>query len=181
MGYEWIANGFKHSADVIQTQTPINPGNSGGPLISENGNLIGANSFKSEGEGLNFAISVASVKTFLAHSGNRSAQGDYVVQSKAPCEAKEISRWRRSKNDASVIGYDYFCTGKVTAEYIIPDNRADPIVLKVDRNGDGSSGRYRIRFEATRKMGHFVLGRKLRWPLDCSWLSPRWEIEAIKF
>ena len=32
---------------VIQTQTPINPGNSGGPLLSNAGNIIGVNSFKS--------------------------------------------------------------------------------------------------------------------------------------
>ena len=62
--YEWNASGRAHRANVIQTQTPINPGNSGGPLISELGKLLGVNSFKASGEGLeglNFAVSVIDV------------------------------------------------------------------------------------------------------------------------
>ena len=71
--YEWQAesSAAKHKADVIQTQTPINPGSSGGPLLGDSGNLVGVNSFKAEGEGLNFAITVDEVKRFLARSGNR--------------------------------------------------------------------------------------------------------------
>jgi S1-C subfamily serine protease len=59
LGFEWQTKGEsgKHKADVIQTQTPINPGNSGGPLIGDSGTLIGVNSFKTSGEGLNFAAS----------------------------------------------------------------------------------------------------------------------------
>src|SRR5262249_9673745 len=55
-GYRWQPGptGPRHTADVIQTQTPINPGNSGGPLIDEGGRLIGVNAFKADGEGLNF-------------------------------------------------------------------------------------------------------------------------------
>ena len=30
-----------------------------------------------------------------------------------------------------------FCTGKDNAEYVIPDKQSDPIVLRLDRNGDG--------------------------------------------
>ena len=67
-GYEWKAEGdpIKHKADIIQTQTPINPGNSGGPLLSDSSSLIGVNSFKAGGEGLNFAVSVDEVKKFIA-------------------------------------------------------------------------------------------------------------------
>jgi S1-C subfamily serine protease len=51
--YEWLT----HRATVIQTQTPINPGNSGGPLLSDDGKIVGVNSFGDKGaEGLNFAI-----------------------------------------------------------------------------------------------------------------------------
>ena len=71
LGYEWEVKDdkFKHHADVIQTQTPINPGNSGGPLFSDSGTLIGVNSFKATGEGLNFAVSVDDVKRFLTRPG----------------------------------------------------------------------------------------------------------------
>src|SRR6516164_7639410 len=71
--YEWQAKDdpIKHKADVIQTQTPINPGNSGGPLLSDSGSLIGVNSFKYDGEGLNFAVSVEEVRKFIGRPGNR--------------------------------------------------------------------------------------------------------------
>jgi len=74
--YEWQAKGdpIKHRADIIQTQTPINPGNSGGPLLGDSSSLIGVNSFKAGGEGLNFAVSVDEVKRFIARPGNRIEQ-----------------------------------------------------------------------------------------------------------
>src|SRR4030095_3705503 len=44
--YEWSTqDGTTHRADVVQTQTPINPGNSGGPLLGDQGQLVGINSF----------------------------------------------------------------------------------------------------------------------------------------
>jgi S1-C subfamily serine protease len=45
-GFAWSDESkIKHHADVIQTQTPINPGNSGGPVLSDDGKLIGVNTF----------------------------------------------------------------------------------------------------------------------------------------
>ena len=63
--YEWgYSADEKHVADVIQTQTPINPGNSGGPLFNEKGKLIGVNTFRQDGQGLNFAVSIGEVRSF---------------------------------------------------------------------------------------------------------------------
>ena len=60
--YSWL----EHMADVIQTQTPINPGNSGGPLFSNEGLLVGINSFgMPESPGLNYAVAHTSVSEFL--------------------------------------------------------------------------------------------------------------------
>jgi hypothetical protein len=36
-----------------------------------------------------------------------------------------------------VIAYDYKCNGKANADYIIPDDKSQPIMLAVDRNDDG--------------------------------------------
>ncbi len=70
--FDWrYDSGFQHSARVIQTQTPINPGNSGGPLLNESGQVCGINSFKREGEGINFAVSAGVVREFLDRNDSR--------------------------------------------------------------------------------------------------------------
>ena len=72
--YAWRTEmGLDHKATVVQTQTPINPGNSGGPLLDDNLEIIGINSFKSDGEGLNFAVSADDVRTFLTLKEDRRA------------------------------------------------------------------------------------------------------------
>ena len=63
--YAWRYKGSRHKANVIQTQAAINPGNSGGPLFNKDKELIGINTFTSEGENLNFAIAVDDVVNFL--------------------------------------------------------------------------------------------------------------------
>ena len=63
--YVWRYKGSRHKANVIQTQAAINPGNSGGPLFNKSRELIGINTFTSEGENLNFAIAVDDVVNFL--------------------------------------------------------------------------------------------------------------------
>src|SRR5208282_4509701 len=72
--YEWKDENITHSATVIQTQTAINPGNSGGPLLNNNAQVIGINSFRMEGEGLNYAIAGDTIETFLKRSTNRVAE-----------------------------------------------------------------------------------------------------------
>ena len=63
--YNWRYEGSRHKANVIQTQASINPGNSGGPLFNKDKELIGVNTFTSEGENLNFAIAVDDVIDFI--------------------------------------------------------------------------------------------------------------------
>lgn len=64
--YQWKGeNHLSHQGTVIQTQTALNPGNSGGPLLNDQAEVIGINSFRGEGEGLNYAVAVDVVKSFL--------------------------------------------------------------------------------------------------------------------
>ena len=115
--YEWQAEGdpIKHKADIIQTQTPINPGNSGGPLLSDSGNLIGVNSFKAGGEGLNFAVSVDEVRKFLARPETELRRRLRRPKGDRGCKPKQLSKFRNEQNDATVVSFDMFCTGKALA------------------------------------------------------------------
>jgi S1-C subfamily serine protease len=64
--YQWKDESRIHQGTVIQTQTPINPGNSGGPLLNDQAELIGINSFVArEAEGLNYAVAVDTITAFL--------------------------------------------------------------------------------------------------------------------
>ena len=63
-------NNSEHLATVIQTQTPISPGNSGGPLFSENGKIVGINTWGAEGQNLNFAVAVDHAKQFIKANPN---------------------------------------------------------------------------------------------------------------
>jgi S1-C subfamily serine protease len=141
LGFEWKEpGGLKHRADVVQTQTPINPGNSGGPLIGESGTLLGVNSFKGDGEGLGFAVSVDDVKKFLARQGNRLAESSPAAAPKSPkseCSPKQVSSWRNKENNATVLGLDMMCTGKIDAVLMYPDDTSQAVLLKMDRNHDG--------------------------------------------
>lgn len=108
--YEWSDGQVKHRQTVIQTQTPLNPGNSGGPLLNDQGELVGVNTFvRRDASGMSYAVAVETVRQFLdspagplpqapAHperpkgssSGARSARygdsivGVYVLSSKPP-------------------------------------------------------------------------------------------------
>ena len=167
--YEWQAEGdpIKHRADIIQTQTPINPGNSGGPLLSDSSSLIGVNSFKAGGEGLNFAVSVDEVRKFLARSGNRIEQDSKTTKSDRECKPKELSKFRNEQNDATVVSFDMFCTGKDTGELVTPDDQSQAIFLRLDRNGDGRadviifdlkrSGRWDLSFWDENFTGNWTL------------------------
>jgi len=169
LAYQWQAEDdpIKHRADIIQTQTPINPGNSGGPLLSDLGNLIGVNSFKAGGEGLNFAVAVDEVRKFFGRAGNRIAQGPKTAKSDTECKPKELSKFRSEQSDATVVSFDMFCTGKDTGELVTPDDQSQAIFLRLDRNGDGRvdliifdlkrSGRWDLSFWDENFTGHWTL------------------------
>jgi S1-C subfamily serine protease len=161
LGYVWQsgAEGIKHKADIIQTQTPINPGNSGGPLLSDGGTLIGVNSFKVSGEALNFAVSVDEVRKFFSQSASRAPQNS---RKSDGCKPKELTRFRNKENNATVISYDMFCTGKDTGEHVTPDDQSKAIFLRMDRNGDGYAD---VIF--------FDLKRQGKW--DLSWWDENFE------
>jgi len=140
-GYRWQPepSGPRHQAEVIQTQTPINPGNSGGPLIDEGGRLVGVNSFKGEGELLNFAVSVGEVEKFLAEAQSGAHEPKLASAAPKPCEPKVMYEGRSRENDALIQNVDMDCSGRVNATLHVPDDAAKPVVLRIDTNDDGKA------------------------------------------
>lgn len=131
-GYEWSAETRKHRANVIQTQTPINPGNSGGPLIADSGKLIGINSFRtSNAEGINFAVSVEDVLSFLDSQTftSRSQQ--------AACKPIELYRGRTQRGDGETLMFDTNCDGRPDLVFTKFDDATKPIEATLDSNFDG--------------------------------------------
>jgi serine protease Do len=56
-----------HGVEYIQTDVPINPGNSGGPLLDEEGEALGVNTWvRSDAQNIGFAIPVRYIQEVLA-------------------------------------------------------------------------------------------------------------------
>jgi S1-C subfamily serine protease len=117
----------QHRATVIQTQTPINPGNSGGPLLSEDGKLVGVNSFiAKEAQGLNFAVAAKEVRFFLTNP-----KSDVLVQQTCS-EPKIIFEGRNSKNTGLLRSISIHCDDKADLIIFAADNKREPIVAYLD-------------------------------------------------
>lgn len=146
--YEWKFDGkVEHEATVIQTQTPINPGNSGGPLLDGQGAIVGVNSFIGDGEGLNYAVSVEDVKTFLARTRDRVAT---VAAAAAPCEWKTIrsETWSDPKGVADLLDTD--CDGEIDATAFTPARKRDPAVLMTSEQPESKGEIDTMYFDANR-------------------------------
>lgn len=139
--YAWRTEmGLDHKATVVQTQTPINPGNSGGPLLDDNLQIIGINSFKSDGEGLNFAVSADDVRTFLTLTEDRRSvrsAGQRQATAAGDCETAALKEWAVS--DPKGRGYlvDVNCDGEGDFVLIEPARKSEPLTYLFDHDGDG--------------------------------------------
>lgn len=159
--YEWSGgpNDSKHIATVVQTQTPINPGNSGGPLLTEDGKIVGVNSFRTAGaEGLNFAVAAKEIRAFLANPNNGMQAQNKCVQ------AKIIFEGRNNDNTAFIRTISLRCDDKADIMIVAPDNKRDPIfalvyskrqdkpdglVLDAKRSGKWTTSFWDVNFDGT--------------------------------
>ena len=133
--YDWKDENGKHTADVIQTQTPINVGNSGGPLIGvSGGNCWCVNSFKTpDSEGLNFAVSVKDVDDFLIpKKGDRE-----IIGHDSSCKPVRLYDGRNKKNDGHLVQIDTNCDGRPDVAVVLPDDTTKPKQAFIDTNYDG--------------------------------------------
>jgi S1-C subfamily serine protease len=140
--YQWAyGNDSSHEATVIQTQTPINPGSSGGPLFSNEGELIGINSFGyPDYEGINFAVSVKNVRALLS--------GDYPEPMKLTTLPEPLERYSSMQRDMNengipdIYGFDTDNNGQNDL-YAVDENEdgvADWWILDQNENGERDGG-----------------------------------------
>jgi hypothetical protein len=143
--FSWAGDSIEHRANVIQTQTPINPGNSGGPLLSDDGRMIGVNSFQDpKAQGLNFAVSVLDVRTFLA------APSSTIVSTKTPqqknaerqCAPKTLFEGRNKNNTASIRRISLKCDNIADLVFVLPDDKNEPMMALMDTKRRGKPDVY---------------------------------------
>lgn len=118
-------------ANCIQTQTPINPGNSGGPLFNDNGRLIGITTSGAQGEGLNYAVRIDEIDSFLSNAD----RGLYPKGEDAKPEwflikdhsfGKEIEVWGIDFNrDGNTDAWDMFEPGDDIVDIRVLDTNYD--------------------------------------------------------
>jgi S1-C subfamily serine protease len=139
--YQWkTEEGFTHRANVIQTQTPINPGNSGGPLLDDQANLIGINSFGTPGsEGLNFAISVDTIREFLKEFPAKRDSRQVAQPSSSDLKCVEgYDTMRRGWND--IIGcYKDSVSPPPDIWGVFRDPTKNPVYVAMDSDTSGKS------------------------------------------
>lgn len=134
--YKWSYKETLHEASIIQTQTPISPGNSGGPLISSDGELLGVNSFKAEGENLNFAVTSLEVINFLK---NIKSIGKKEAKKKENKKIDKVVKKVDTDNDGKLdtFYYDDDDDGVIDTVIIDKNQNGKPELIGIDTNKDG--------------------------------------------
>jgi Trypsin-like peptidase domain len=149
--YEWKGGqqDIPHRATVIQTQTPIYPGNSGGPLLSDEEQLVGVNSFRTvDAQGLNFAVSARDVRAFL-----EAPMSEVKIDPEKNCVMFE---GRDDKNTKFLRRISTKCDDWVDLVILVPDDKTKAIMALLDTQrkskvdgivlDEGRSGKWNTSF-----------------------------------
>lgn len=88
---------------VLQTTASLNPGNSGGPLLNKQGLVIGVNTFKVEGEGLNFAVPVSVVLPVVVEARRQTRPSPIADAFDATLSVGELDAWLEEMVQDSVF------------------------------------------------------------------------------
>ncbi len=79
--HQWEAQQVQHKANyLIKSQTSSSMGNSGGPLVNKEMELLGLMTYSdTQGQNLNFAVSVNDINEFLQHTPGDFAKTQHIV------------------------------------------------------------------------------------------------------
>ncbi len=139
--YEWAYydNNALHESKVIQTQAPVNPGSSGSPLLNDNAEIIGINSFIRKGDGLNFAVSVDVIREFMERRNSRYDRKPPTTPSIEPVSQKPSYYEYDTTGDGIVDVVEIDSESNEIANMYIVDLNQDGIIdhAKLDQYGNG--------------------------------------------
>ncbi|ODS31608.1 MAG: protease [Candidatus Scalindua rubra] len=144
--YKFPHDNMIFESKVIQTQTPINPGSSGGPLLNDNAELVGINTFYIKGDGLNFAVSVDVIKEFLDRKMGRFAPRPQISSTPKP----QVS------------------TAPNTPSYYKYDTNGDGIVdmIECDTDGNGIADMYILDLNQDDRIDHIKMDQDENGKID---------------
>lgn len=124
---------FRENRSLIQITAPVSPGSSGSPVLDENGLVIGVATLQRvDGQNLNFAIAVESVKSALnPRLGEQKPQQPFTPKTPMPDLKRFVRDFATSGNqsDPTVESsfyaeqVDYFDDGKVSKDFVVNDIR----------------------------------------------------------
>ena len=145
--YSWNT----HKANfIIQTKNSISSGNSGGPLVNENFELVGINTFSNiKGQNLNYAVSIYDIKEFLKNK--KSDQLSVIEHNKVTykilntkegfdTKGNKLLTYFMDKNDNNIIDLMAIDVGVngVFNYYLFDENEDGRYDKKsYDKDGDG--------------------------------------------
>lgn len=81
------------SSPLLQTTASLNPGSSGGPLLNSKGLVIGVNTFKADGEGLNFAVPAGVIEPVVSEARHQSHAYPIADAFDASLSIAELNTW----------------------------------------------------------------------------------------
>ncbi|MDP7194995.1 MAG: S1C family serine protease, partial [SAR202 cluster bacterium] len=129
--HEYSIGDLDYKATLIQNNAAISGGNSGGPLFTEDGKMVGVNTWSIDDEGaqnLNFAIGANHVKELIQ---NRDMSEVKVARTINPLTEKKL------REQVAILGtYDDNSNGKVDGWAADKNNNGIMDAIYVDENED---------------------------------------------
>lgn len=148
--HTWKSKQDHRASFIIQTKTSISCGNSGGPLVNENLELVGLNTFSNtKGQNLNFAVSIEDISDFITNKKNTEIvlkqdcfKKKYkvidVIRNAVDTNKKPLTVSRMDSNNDDIVDLVAIDVGRNEVQYLFDSNQDGKFEKKAyDKDGDG--------------------------------------------